>query len=128
MRTVRIYCKKCHAKLTEDLVEVEEQNLRWEENVDAIQKNSFSVTTENGRKQCIVALDDYHLVEHPDARRFQGCCGSAGSDGPNKLCMNGHEVATEVSDCWLSHYIGFDLDAITVKEVISGGYHIIIKL
>ncbi len=119
MKTVRIYCKKCHLNLTENLVEVDEKNIREEDNENAIDVNCFSVTTANGQKQFIVAVDDYHLVNHPDRKRFQGCCGSAGSYGLNKLCANGHEVATEISDCWVPHYIEFDLDKVIVKEIIS---------
>ncbi|WP_157469362.1 hypothetical protein [Gemmata sp. SH-PL17] len=37
---------------------------------------------------------------HPDGRRVSGCCGLSGIDGVNTLCANGHEVATESSDCW----------------------------
>ena len=128
MKTIRIYCKKCHLNLTDNLVEVDEKNIREEDNVEAINKNSFSVTTANGRKQLIVALDGYYLINHPDQNRFHGCCGSSGSDGLNKLCANGHEVATEVSDCWLPHYIEFDLDKVIVKEIISDYNYKIIKL
>lgn len=126
MKTVRVYCKKCNHKLTENLFEVDEKSIRDEDNENAIDKNSFSLITDNDQKQFIVALDDYHLVNHPDRKRFQGCCGSSGSDGLNKLCANGHEVAKEISDCWLSHYIEFDLDKVIVKEIISDyGYKII---
>ena len=39
---------------------------------------------------------------HPDLRRNSGCCGRDGTDGPNLLCENGHEIGTERSDCWMS--------------------------
>jgi len=118
MRTIRIYCKNCNSKLTDNLIEVEEKNVRDEENVDAISKNSFALINFNAKKQFIVALDGYHLVNHPDTNRFHGCCGSSTFEF-NKLCNNGHEVAKEISDCWLPHYIEFDLDKIIAKEIIS---------
>ena len=37
---------------------------------------------------------------HDDGRRTSGCCGPSGIDGVNRVCANGHEVATESSDCW----------------------------
>jgi len=40
---------------------------------------------------------------HPDSRRLNGCCGLDGCDGPNLVCVNGHEIATERSDCWMAH-------------------------
>lgn len=119
MKTVRIYCRKCHLNLTENLIEVDENILREQENEDAIDKNCFSINTANDRKQFIVAIDKYYLIDHTDSKRFQGCCGSMGSNGHNKLCANGHEVATEISDCWLPHYIEFDLDKVIVKEIKS---------
>lgn len=45
--------------------------------------------------------------------RLDGCCGPSGMDGPNTECFNGHEVATEVSDCWLPHALTFKADAVT---------------
>jgi hypothetical protein len=41
---------------------------------------------------------------HDDPRRMSGCCGPSGIDGVNMLCVNGHEVATESSDCWTGPY------------------------
>jgi hypothetical protein len=43
---------------------------------------------------------------HDDPLRMSGCCGPSGIDGVNTLCTNGHEVATESSDCWTGpHYV-----------------------
>lgn len=36
---------------------------------------------------------------HPDRRRWVGCCGPSGGDGPNRVCACGHEVGTERADC-----------------------------
>ncbi len=109
--------------MTEDLLEVKEDTLKLYDNTDAIEKNKFSILTENEVKELVVALGDYHLKNHKYVSRFQGCCGSSGLDGMNKTCGNGHEVATEVSDCWTPHYIGFNLEKIIIKEV-SDPYNI----
>lgn len=127
MRTIKVYCKKCYVSVTSNLIEVHEEHLKEEVNQNTIDFNSFSVTTVRGIKQIIVAVDDYHLVNHHDKKRFQGCCGSSGLDGLNKLCANGHELATEVSDCWLPHYIAFDLNKVIVKEIISDYKYKIVK-
>ena len=41
-----------------------------------------------------------------------GCCGSSGSDGPNRSCRCGQVVATEWSDCWTLAEIRFLPDAV----------------
>src|SRR4051794_24974721 len=45
---------------------------------------------------------------HPDPGRCNGCCGLDGCDGPNRVCPEGHAVATERSDCWMSHHATID--------------------
>ncbi|SEN93626.1 hypothetical protein SAMN05444671_2495 [Flavobacterium sp. CF108] len=120
MKTIRIYCKKCKEQLTQNLVETESKHLRFEDGTRAINSGKFSIyENENNVKEVIVAIEDYELRNHKDLRRFTGCCGSSGTDGMNKTCKNGHEVATEVSDCWTPHYINFDLNNIIIKEVID---------
>jgi hypothetical protein len=53
----------------------------------------------------LLNLRDVHNVKrHPDVGRLNGCCGLDGLDGMNLVCVNGHEVATERSDCWLPHH------------------------
>jgi hypothetical protein len=119
MKTIRIYCKICKSKLTDELFEVNSNSLKLYDNVDAIEKNKFSILTENNNKELVVAIETYYLKNHRFISRFSGCCGSSGLDGMNKTCENGHEVATEISDCWTPHYIIFNLDKIVVKEVID---------
>jgi hypothetical protein len=66
--------------------------------------------------QIIVNLRDVvNLVNHTDPGRLNGCCGLDGCDGMNKLCENGHEVATEKSDCWLAHATLFDPQQVDMK-------------
>jgi len=117
MKTIKIYCKTCNVKLTDELEEIHESTLAFNDGKAAIAKDKFSVHTENGNKELIVAIDSYFLKDHKDIGRFTGCCGSSGLDGMNKTCINGHEVATEVSDCYTPHYIGFNLKKVIIKEV-----------
>lgn len=116
MRTIKIYCKVCNLKLTDELIEVGQDSLRHDDGISAIEENKFSVITEDfKKKELIVKINDYYLKNHKNRNRFSGCCGSAGLDGMNKTCQNGHEVATEMSDCYMPHYIVFDLDKIVIK-------------
>ena len=121
MKTIRIYCKKCKEQLTQNLVEIDSKHLRFEDGVKAIGSGKFSICKDEicNTKGLIAALENYELKNHKDLRRFTGCCGSSGSDGMNKTCKNGHEVATEVSDCWTAHYINFNLNNIIIKQVID---------
>jgi len=118
MKTIKMYCKACNVKLTDELEEIHESLLNFNNYGEtAIDKGKFSVHTENGNKELIIAIDPYFLKNHKDMGRFTGCCGSSGLDGMNKTCLNGHEVATEVSDCCTPHYIGFNLKKVIIKEV-----------
>jgi hypothetical protein len=61
--------------------------------------------------------DVRNLTNHSDSSRLNGCCGFDGCDGMNKLCQNGHEVATEKSHCWMAHAVLFDSQRAQMKEV-----------
>ena len=53
----------------------------------------------------LININDFESKNyHHDSSRLNGCCGLDGCDGPNLLCVNGHEVATEISDCWTPLY------------------------
>jgi hypothetical protein len=84
-------------------------------------KNNFSYASfpQTKDKFLFVCVDDYNLKDHSDTSKFQGCCGSAPSNGWNKVCLNNHEVASEVSDCCVTHYIEFNLDKVIIKQKID---------
>jgi hypothetical protein len=46
--------------------------------------------------------------------RDNGCCGSDGSDGPNRGCLCGATLGTEWSDCWTQAEIRLNPDAVVV--------------
>ena len=49
----------------------------------------------------IGTLFPHRGLAHSDRARWtDGCCGTAGLFGPNVVCMNGHEVATKIYDCY----------------------------
>jgi hypothetical protein len=60
--------------------------------------------------------DLLQIRHHPDRRRHNGCCGRDGLDGMNLVCVNGHEVGTERSDCCMPHYAHFPPETIRVIE------------
>ena len=77
----------------------------------------------NSNGQFVVNLKDLvNTKHHSDFRRLNGCCGLDGCDGKNTLCINGHEVGTERSDCWLPHAILFDpaaVEKVAVEQAAS---------
>jgi hypothetical protein len=54
---------------------------------------------------------------HPDLRRSQGCCGPSGCYGMNRLCSEGHEVATECTDCWMAQAVHLEPAAVLADPV-----------
>ncbi len=36
--------------------------------------------------------------------------GNDGLDGNNSVCINNHEIGTEMSDCWQHHLVALDPD------------------
>ncbi|WP_136666541.1 hypothetical protein [Flavobacterium sp. H122] len=125
MRTIKMHCKKCNVKLTAEFYEVYKSELRFDDGTNMIEKNKFSVYFNEftNKKELVIAIDDYYFKNHKDSRRFTGCCGSSGIDGMNKVCANGHEIATEFSDCYMPHYISVNLENVLIKEV-SNAYEI----
>lgn len=116
MKNIQLLCKFCRVELTEVLNVVSESQLKWRWGYDILEEKDAIVYL-NQKNSVVTNLDDEKLIDHSDSRRFSGCCGSSGSSGINKLCKNGHEVATETSDCCTSMYLHFSLDHIIIKEI-----------
>ena len=126
---MRIKCKKCDIELTDHLVEVPGIGQLSEiDNNDFINRGQFFVSdgqyyaaTEN---QVIINIQDLkNSRNHTDPSRLNGCCGLDGTDGLNKLCMNGHEIGTEKSDCWMAHALIFENDKIRVDHEETDAQH-----
>ncbi len=118
MKNIQLLCKTCGVKLTRVLNVVPKSQIRWEYEKDILGEGEAVISFHLEKMYVLTNLDDEELVNHPDDRRFSGCCGSSGSDGVNKLCKNGHEVATETSDCCTSMSLHFSLDHVTIKEIL----------
>lgn len=118
MKTIEIYCKKCKCKLTDKLIEVPYSQLHWDEGTGIMELDQFAFFKNKiiRNENIVVAVAEYYLENHSDYKRFSGCCGSSSFNSLNKTCKNGHEVATEISDCWTAHYLEFDRQKIIIKE------------
>ncbi|PIF44375.1 hypothetical protein CLU96_1340 [Chryseobacterium sp. 52] len=117
MKNIQLLCKSCSIKLTEVLHVVSESKIKWEYEQDILGEKEAVISMHLDTMYILTNLDDEELINHPDCNRFSGCCGSSGSNGVNRLCKNGHEVATETSDCCTSLYLSFSSDHVIIKEI-----------
>lgn len=116
--SIRIKCKHCGVELTDNLIEVDSiEQLSEIDGKDFIAPGHFFISngdyytgTDNN---IIININDLkNSKNHGDLSRLNGCCGLDGEDGLNRLCVNGHEIGTEKSDCWMAHSVILDEDKI----------------
>jgi hypothetical protein len=104
-------CKKCGVEISNDLIELKIGSALCE--IDGkdyvpigmyhLSQGEFFIGSES--KIIINKNDLINCNNHPNGSKLNGCCGLDGMDGANKVCINGHEVATECSDCWMPHAV-----------------------
>ncbi|OZT11108.1 hypothetical protein CHN50_18370 [Priestia aryabhattai] len=93
------------------LTELNDMSLLKEEmEEDYIPQGYFLIVDEDDEvdKKGTIIINMKDLINskhHPDGDRLNGCCGL---DGMNRVCLNGHEIGTENSDCWMPHYIAIN--------------------
>ena len=106
-------CKVCGTSLTGDLVQLSDESLLHEKDGEPLLQPGtyFIETTGHPPAEAgdyLVSVEALiNTKQYLEAGgRLNGCCGLDGLDGINELCINGHEVATVRTDCWLpSHAI-----------------------
>ena len=115
---MQFYCAKCHLPITNEIQKVNGLYvLNEEDKEDYLPRGYFIVSngeyfTGSEGKLLINKADLINCKEHSDSRRLNGCCGLDGMDGINKICVNGHEIGTEKSDCWHSHAVIIESEAV----------------
>ena len=115
MKTIHLECNKCGIGLTNDLLEISQSKIIWQDETNVVPQNHFVNYTFNEKNSILVAINNYFLKTNPINNDF-GCCGNSNEKSFNKTCANGHEVATEINDCYTGFYIAFDLDKVIIKE------------
>jgi hypothetical protein len=116
-----IHCRRCGTVLTVDLAELKDASRLCEDDGAGhvprgrycLSDGEFYSGTEGDI--AVNLLDVVNLKNHPDPGRLNGCCGLDGGDGLNKICPNGHAVATEKSDCWMPHAMLFSPDRVAMR-------------
>jgi hypothetical protein len=105
--------------VTEGVVELDDlRRLRTGDREDFVPRGTFVAGDEAGRRrhsgEFILNLDDVVNTKHGGL--INGCCGIDGLDGINTFCDQGHEIGTEVSDCWTPRYIHIPARNLTAVE------------
>lgn len=117
---MKVYCKVCDLPLTNEIKFYTGKSFGEAEKQNFIQKEFYTISDGeffNGSEgRIIVNIEDLiNSINHTDRSRLNGCCGLDGYDGPNKLCNNKHEVASEFSDCWMPRAVIFEKEKIILK-------------
>ncbi|WP_061860545.1 hypothetical protein [Priestia megaterium] len=116
---MKLVCKSCEIEISNVLTELRDLSLLNKEigedhtPSDYIPQGYFLIVGEDDevdkKGTIIINLKDLiNSKHHPDDHRLNGCCGLDGLDGMNRVCLNGHEIGTENSDCWMPHYIAIN--------------------
>lgn len=120
---MRLYCKTCGVAVTNELVELTDTSGldpdTWGK--DYLPKGVYAhwdtIFTHVSSNEIIVNNHDViNCNYHTNQSRLNGCCGKDGCDGPNRVCVNGHEVGTERSDCWTYHYTSFNPEVVEMAD------------
>ena len=103
MDKVIFRCAICKVALSEPLAELQERKKPCYD-LEYVPRGYFVIADEEfGRASIghhVINLQDARNTAHyPDQRGLFGCCGPSGFDGVNTVCINGHGIGTEHSDC-----------------------------
>jgi len=108
---MHLYCRKCNIPITKELELLLDKDLLSEMDGEPhVPEGFYTISdgeyfTGSEGQMLIYCSDLINCTYHPDKTRLNGCCGLAGLVGPNRVCINGHEIGTEVSDCWVANAV-----------------------
>ena len=112
-----LYCPTCGLQISENVELLKDNDFtEFEYEKDCIPKGFVIIFEQIDNEEffgCrkgdyLLNLDDMkNLQDHTISLRLVGCCG-IGSGGINKLCLNGHEVGTEHSDCSMPRFFSIE--------------------
>lgn len=117
---MKLYCKYCGLQLTEDLILLSDETLLNDKDNEALIPVGYYIQSGGEylpaytNNIIVNSINLLNTIDHYEIGRLNGCCGLDGQDGPNKICLNEHEVAIEYSDCWMCHAVVFIPEAIEV--------------
>lgn len=125
MPSIRFHCATCGLDLTPPLQLLDDPALLIDEEEEDYLPDGF-FTIADGEQYPATAgdylinlKDAINTMPHPNPSRLNGCCGLDGLSGKNVVCLHGHEVGTERSDCWLAHSLALDPAAVVGVPAID---------
>lgn len=112
----------CKLDLSNQVIELEDLNLlNKTDGQDLVSEGFYIVVDDENdyfppRDKGAIIINIKDLINsnyyHSDEGRLNGCCGYDGCDGMNRVCLCGHEIGTERSDCWISHFIALNPESV----------------
>lgn len=122
MKKIKIYCKRCYISLSNELVEVNESELSFNDCSNLLPENSFiywdnpEIVIPNN-VNLFTTENSVNLKNSKNINKHFGCCGFSNLEFLNQVCPNCYnKLAIIFSDCWWSHFIAFDISQIVVKD------------
>lgn len=123
MSAIHFRCASCGVLLTPPLQPLDDAaRLVEEDGEDHVPDGFFTIAdghyyTDGVGDYLINLRDVVNTAQHPNPSRLNGCCGLDGLSGRNTICLHGHEIGTERSDCWLAHSLALDPAAVVMEDV-----------
>ena len=115
---MKLICRKCQLVISKEVIELHDTSLLSHDDGQDYIPEGFYIIDDNKmhldlRDAIIINLKDLvNSKRHSNRSRLNGCCGMDGLDGRNRLCLRNHEIGTEKSDCWMSHFIALDSEMV----------------
>lgn len=111
---MKLICSTCKVEVSKEVSELHDTSLLNHDDAQEYIPEGYYMIDDNKmhldlRDAIIINLKDLvHSKRHSNRSRLNGCCGMDGLDGMNRVCLNDHEIGTEKSDCWMSHFVALD--------------------
>lgn len=107
-----LYCKTCNERLTKvALIHADSEGIQTKDHAPLLPVAAYVLADElqmekiKGTKY-LVSVDTLRTVAHQDPIRNSGCCGPAGTFGPNQVCPTcASEIGSLHADCIGPHFV-----------------------
>lgn len=123
MNRVIFRCAACKLALSVVVDELEDRcRLSLDDQCDYVPELFYVVADEdfswaaNGHF-AINLKDARNTKHHWDNRRLAGCCGL--SEPGNTVCVNGHEIGAEFSECYTPRALVFDPTRVELEKYVE---------
>lgn len=111
---MKLFCRTCQLEISKEVNPMPDLNqLSFDDGRDYIPEGFYLIDDNKMhldlKDAIIINLKDLvNSKRHSNSSRLNGCCGMDGLDGMNRVCLNNHEIGTEKSDCWMSHFVALN--------------------